>query len=340
MSENSQRILIIGPSWVGDMIMAQSLFKTIKQLVPKSQIHVLAPGWTHPIVERMPQVDAAHVMPVGHGNLGIRSRLDVARQLKAHQFDQAIVLPGSLKASLIPFFAGIPQRTGYLGEKRYGLLNDIHKLDKTKLTTTVQRFVNLAAGFTALADCPRPELICDPVQTKTVAAKFGYTPGDEYPLLILCPGAEYGPAKRWPIQRFAQLAKSRVKKGWQVWIMGSDKDHEVCDAINNLADQACINLAGETSLTQAIDLMSLAHAVVTNDSGLMHLAASLKRPLVALYGSSSPIMTPPLSDNHEVIWLQLECSPCFKRHCPLGHLNCLNKIEVDQVDAAIDRLVN
>ena len=321
------------------MIMAQSLFKKLKQQSLNNEIAVLAPKWTHPILTRMQEVSSTQVMPVGHGSLGLSSRFKLARELKKLEFDQAIILPGSLKSALIPFLAGIPKRTAYLGEQRYGLVNDIHKLDKTRLPTTVQRFVNLSGESLALADCPVPELICDEAQAKAVAVQFGYVDSRQSPLLVLCPGAEYGPAKRWPIQRFAQLAKSRVDQGWQVWLMGSEKEKEICDSINQLADQSCQNLAGKTQLTQAIDLMSLADAVVTNDSGLMHLAASLNRPLVAIYGSSSPKMTPPLSFKSRSIWLKLDCAPCFKRHCPLGHMKCLYDIEVAQVDQAIDSLV-
>jgi len=338
--ETSQQILIVGPSWVGDMIMAQSLFKKLKQRTPNNVISVLAPKWTHPILTRMPEVSTTQVMPVGHGSLGLSVRYKLAKDLKKLHFDQAIILPGSLKSALVPFLAGIPRRTAYLGEQRYGLVNDIHKLDKSRLPTTVQRFVNLSGESLDLADCPVPELICDADQANLVAQQFGYVESEQSALLILCPGAEYGPAKRWPIQRFAGLAKKRVEQGWQVWLMGSEKDREICDSINQLAGQCCQNLAGKTNLTQAIDLMSLANAVVTNDSGLMHLAASLKRPLVAIYGSSSPYMTPPLSSVSCSIWLKLECAPCFKRHCPLGHLKCLYDIDVAEVDQAIDSLIH
>ena len=336
MSGISQRILVIGPSWVGDMIMAQSLFKTIKQQSADSLISVLAPGWTHPVLNRMPEVSEAIVMPVGHGKLDFRSRLNMASEIKNHQFDQSIVLPGSLKSALIPFLAKIPKRTGYLGEQRYGLLNDIYKLDKHVLPTTVQRFVNLSGEQMSLASCPKPDLSINLASAQEVANDHEYK--KDQPLLVLCPGAEYGSAKRWPAQRHAELARNRHQQGWQVWLMGSEKDREICNIINSLSDDCCNNLAGETSLTQAIDLMSLADIVVTNDSGLMHLAAALNRPLVAIYGSSSPNMTPPLSDNAEVVWLQPDCGPCFKRDCPLGHLKCLNDIDSMQVDQAISKL--
>lgn len=322
------------------MIMAQSLFKKLKQLNPDNVISVLAPEWTHPVLTRMREVTATHVMPVGHGSLGLSKRFKLARRLKNLQFDQAIILPGSMKSALIPFMAGIPKRTAYLGEQRYGLVNDIHELDKSRLPTTVQRFVNLSGESPDLADCPAPELICDADQARALARQSGYLDSKRSALLVLCPGAEYGPAKRWPVQRFAGLADRRLDQGWQVWLMGSEKDREICESINQLAGHRCHNLAGKTSLTQAIDLMSLANAVVTNDSGLMHLAASLKRPLVAIYGSSSPEMTPPLSTRSSTLWLKLDCAPCFKRHCPLGHLNCLYGISVADVERTINSLIH
>ncbi len=336
MSGISQRVLVVGPSWVGDMIMAQSLFKAIKQSQADSEISVLAPAWTHPILDRMPQVNAAIEMPVGHGKLNIRSRLQLASQLKQGAYDQAIILPGSLKSALIPFFAGIPKRTAYLGEQRYGLINDIHKLDKQQLPTTVQRFVGLSGRQVSFDECPWPKLTVDHASVQATAQLWDYETSK--PLLILCPGAEYGSAKRWPVQHYAVIAQARATQGWQVWLMGSEKDKEICNVINALSKNVCQNIAGKTSLVQAIDLMSLATVVVTNDSGLMHLAAALQRPVVAIYGSSSPKMTPPLTDKLEIIWLQPDCGPCFKRDCPLGHLNCLNDIKVSSVDRAISKL--
>ncbi len=336
MSEISQRILIVGPSWVGDMIMAQSLFKTMRNHSPNSEISVLAPAWTHPILERMPEVNHAIEMQVGHGTLNISSRLQLAKKLKEQAYDQAIILPGSLKSALIPFFAKIPKRTGYLGEQRYKLLNDIYTLDKDRLPTTVERFVNLSGEHKTLSECPRPQLMTETTSALAAAGKLGYD--QTRSLLVLCPGAEYGSAKRWPVQRYAQLAESRASKGWQVWLMGSQKDWEICDVINSLSNDSCQNIAGKTSLIEAIDLMSLANVVVTNDSGLMHLAAALDRPVVAIYGSSSPKMTPPLTDKLKIIWLEPDCGPCFKRDCPLGHLKCLNDIDVYPVDQAVTSL--
>jgi heptosyltransferase-2 len=325
------KILVIGPSWVGDMVMAQSLFIALKQQHPDCVIDVLAPVWSLQLLQRMPEVNQALAMPFGHGQFDLLGRLRLGRNLQAHQYDQAIVLPNSWKSALIPFFANIPKRTGYIGEMRWGLLNDGRKLDKALLTMTVQRFVALAD--VAVTNYAFPKLAISLEQQQAVIEK--YSINLQQKILALCPGAEYGPAKRWPIEHFADVASQMAAKGWQVWLMGSDKDQTVTEQINSQSNQVCRNFSGQTSLAEAVDLMSLANVVVSNDSGLMHVAAALDKKLIALYGSSDPGFTPPLHADATIINLNLECSPCFKRECPLGHTQCLVGISPDQVIAAI-----
>lgn len=323
-------ILVVGPSWVGDMVMAQSLFIALKQQYPDCHIDVLAPAWSLPLLERMPQVRQGIAMPLGHGQFGLLERRAIGKQLRG-QYQQAIVLPNSWKSALIPFSAGIAKRTGYLGELRWGLLNDARRLDKAKLTMTVQRFValGLAENVSQPPLYQSPTLTISQQQRQSVAEKFGVAV--DSPILALCPGAEYGPAKRWSEAHFAELARQAASQGWQVWLFGSDKDQPVAEQINQLAGGVCRNFAGMTALAEAVDLMSLATKVVSNDSGLMHVAAALDKPLVALYGSSDPGFTPPLHPAARVIRLGLECSPCFKRECPLGHTRCLSEITPQQV---------
>jgi len=330
------KILVVGPSWVGDMVMAQSLFITLKQRNPEPQIDVLAPGWSLPLLERMPEVSDAIDMPLGHGKLDLKTRWQLGRELRDRHYDQAILLPNSLKSALTPFWARIPQRTGWLGEMRYGLLNDARKLDKSHLTMTVQRFValGLAAGFQGIPEIPTPKLQVDQAAAEQAMQDLGM--GEKTrPVLALCPGAEYGPAKRWPEAHYAELAARKVKQGWDLWLFGSAKDQPVCAEIIKRTGGG-VDLSGRTSLAQAVDLLSLADAVVSNDSGLMHVAAALNRPLVAIYGSSDPGFTPPLNDRSQVVTLGLDCSPCFKRECPKGHLECLEALAVDQVEEALN----
>lgn len=318
------------------MVMAQSLFITLKQQYPDSRIDVLAPAWTFPLLDRMPEVSGKLAMPFTHGQFCFWQRRRFAKQLRSEVYDWAILLPNSWKSSLIPFFANIPLRTGYVGECRWGLVNDSRRLDKQLLTMTVQRFVALALEKEARQspECPLPHLSVSEVQKQQVRDQFGLS-GDEGKLLALCPGAEFGPAKRWPGKYFADVARHYLNLGWSIALFGSNKDQDVTSEINQLTGNACLDWTGRTSLSEAVDLLSLADKVVTNDSGLMHVAAALGRDLVAVYGSSDPEFTPPMSDQAQVISLRLDCSPCFKRDCPLGHTRCLIDIKPERVIAAL-----
>lgn len=306
------KILVTGPSWVGDMMMSQSLYRTLKARYPEAIIDVMAPAWCRPLLSRMPEVHEAIPMPLGHGTLDIAERRRLGRNLRERHYDRAYVLPGSLKSALVPFFAGIPVRTGWLGEMRYLLLNDVRKLDKQAWPLMVERYVALAydKGVMQTArDLPQPllwpQLKVNKEEKIQTCKNFGLS--SERPLIGFCPGAEFGPAKRWPHYHYASLAAELIDEGHQIVLFGSAKDHEagnqIISSLNTEQQAWCRNLAGETSLDQAVILIAASHAMVTNDSGLMHVAAALNRPLVALYGPSSPDFTPPLSGNARVIRL-------------------------------------
>jgi heptosyltransferase-2 len=343
----SHAILIVGPAWVGDMVMAQSLFMTLKRVHPGVAIDVLAPGWTAPLLARMPEVRRAIMTPFAHGSLNLAGRWRFGRTLAAEGYDQAIVLPNSFKSALVPRFAGIKRRTGWRGEMRSGLLNDVRVLDKAALPLMIDRFNALAfdKGVVQRAtdfpgSHPAPKLAVDPAAAAATRARFGLD--GERPVLALCPGAEFGAAKRWPERHYAELAARKIAEGWQVWLFGSAKDEAVCAAIVARVPEGgrahCHGLAGRTALADAIDLLSLAAAVATNDSGLMHVAAALDRKLVAIYGPTSPGFTPPLNAEHRIANLQLACSPCFKRECPLGHHHCLEQLPPGMVAGLLDEL--
>lgn len=325
------KILVVGPSWVGDMVMAQSLFIALKNTYPDCRIDVLAPAWTLSLLERMPEVSKAIVMPLPRGKFGLIERIKLGLSLRSKGYDQAILLPNSWKSAIPTFFANIPVRTGYIGECRWGLLNDARKLDKNLLTMTVQRFVALSLPVDAPMppECPKPAITISKDRQQAVIDKFKLIPSIK--ILALCPGAEYGPAKRWPPHYYAEVARHKIDQGWQVWLFGSDKDKTDAAQINREASGFCTDFTGRTSLAEAVDLMSLANTVVTNDSGLMHVAAALDKKIIAIYGSSDPGFTPPLNDKAHIISLNLDCSPCFKRDCPLGHTHCLTGITPDQV---------
>jgi heptosyltransferase II len=335
------KVLIIGPSWIGDMVMAQSLFCHLHSLNPQVVIDVLALDWTRELLDRMPEVNQAIAMPIGHGKLGLGKRRRLGKALQAENYQQAIVLPNSFKSALIPFFARIPLRTGWRGEARGWLLNDCRVLDKHQYPLMVERFV--ALGHLANSDLPDPLLI--PAlkvssEVKSIVDRFELETDRD--ITIFCPGAEFGSSKQWPEAHFAKLADSLIQEGKQIWLMGSKNDvqttNNIIDTIQPEHKKHIVSLAGLTSIGEAIDLMSLAHTVVSNDSGLMHIAAALDKALVVIYGSTSPAFTPPLSDQVEILNLNLPCSPCFKRECPLGHLDCLNKLEPVSVFDAIKKL--
>ena len=327
-------VLVVGPSWVGDMVMAQSLFKALRTASAGTAIDVLAPDWSLPLLARMPEVRAGIAMPLGHGRLGLLARWRLGRSLRG-RYQRAIVLPNSWKSAIVPFAAGIPLRTGWRGEMRYGLLNDIRRLDRQRLAMTVQRFfaLSMAAG-SAPTEIQPPRLEVRATDVEAAMQALDVQKNTDRKVLAMCPGAEYGPAKQWPTVHFSELGRQFAHRGYDLWLFGSDRDRAICDGIAATC-KVVTNLAGRTTLEQAIDLMSLADAVVSNDSGLMHVAAALDRPLVALYGSSDPDFTPPLNARHRIVSLGLECSPCFQRECPLGTTACLVDMSVEQVAAAL-----
>lgn len=315
------RLLVVAPNWIGDALMCQPLLARLRAKSAALRIDVIAPGWVAPVFRRMPEVAGVIETPFEHGRLRLRERWRLARTLKALAYDQAMVLPNSWKSALVPFFADIPIRSGYVGESRYGLLNLLYRRTPGREPMALH-FARLAeAPGAAIAEpLPDPRLAVHASAVDAVQRKFGLEAG----YAALCPGAEYGPAKRWPY--FAELA---ARLAQPVVVLGSAKDRAHCGEIRGR------NLAGETTLDEAIDLLAGAALVVSNDSGLMHVAAALDRPQVALFGSSSPRHTPPLSARSRVLWLGLECSPCYARECPLGHFRCMRELSVEQVLATL-----
>lgn len=305
--------------------MMQVMIARLRQFHPAAHITVMAPAWCLGLLSRMPGVDATLENPFGHGALRLAERRRLGHSLRG-RFERCYVLPNSFKSALLPWFARIPHRIGFVGEMRRGLLNDARRLDQSALPLMVERFAQLAetSAHPLSRPLPQPVLLSSPEQQDALLKRLNL---DQLrPALALCPGAEFGEAKRWPARHFAAVARAAHARDWQVWLLGSHKDAAIADEIAAAAPGA-INLCGRTSLEDVVDLLAFASHAVSNDSGLMHIAAATGTPLVAVYGSSSPGFTPPLTDAAVIESLHLECSPCFKRVCPLGHTACLNGLE-------------
>ena len=344
-------ILIIAPNWIGDAVMTQPLLASIKALYPESKIDVLASTWVAPIYRACSEVNEVIEAKFEHKQLQWALRKKLAKQIEKQKYQACFVLPNSFKSALIPWLANIPLRIGYRGEMRFGLINvALDNPSKINRPPMVEHYLALS---TLLIDDEQTQnhksnnndvtpylnvstSVRQSIQSKLQSANIH---GSIY---VMCPGAEYGPSKRWPTEHFAVLAKELIEANPsnQIILIGSQGDRHLADEITAQANQNpnVYNWCGSTSLDEAIALIGMSKAVISNDSGLMHIAAALKVPQVAIFGSSDPAHTPPLSDRAKVIWLDLPCSPCHKRECPLGHLKCLKDILPQQVLATLNTL--
>lgn len=333
------KTLIVAPNWIGDAVMAQPLLALLRAQRPDGVIDALCPPHIAPVFSAMAEVDSIVTAANVHGRLDLPGRWRLAGRLRRAGYDRAIVLPNSAKSALVPRLAGIPQRIGYRGEARGLLLNRMPAEPARGDTRPpmVEHYARLAfeAGAPLADPIPDPRLTITPAQAAAARERLALPAGA--PLFALCPGAEYGPAKRWPARHFAALAGLLLEDWPQATVvaLGGPKDRPVGDEIAALAAAPVRNLCGETSLTEAMALLAQATGVAANDSGLMHVTAAFDRPMVALFGSSDPRHTPPRSQLARVLWLHLDCSPCFQRQCPLGHLDCLNRIEPRQALQAL-----
>ncbi len=323
--------LVIAPQWIGDAVMTEPLLRRLN--ARGEQLSVGALPWVAPVYRAMPQVAEVIEFPFAHGGLQFRERRAIAKRMEG-RFDKAYVLPNSLKSALLPFLASIPQRIGYFGEARIGLLTQRLKNPKNK--PPMVAFYSALSGEAGIEQ-DQPQLSVDLSATRETVKAQGLRPR-EY--AVFAPGSEYGSAKRWPAAHYATLA---AQLSLPVVLLGSAKEAALCQEIASAAPN-CINLAGKTSVDEAIEWIAATKFVVSNDSGLMHIAAALGVQQVAIFGSSSPLHTPPLNDKATVLWLKndasyqppLDCSPCFARECPLGHTRCLNDLGAERVLDALN----
>jgi heptosyltransferase-2 len=331
-SSSTSRLLVIAPNWIGDCVMAQPLLALLKQQHPDHAIDVLAPAWVAPVWRAMAEVDTVLETPFRHGALQLRERWRYAQVLRQRGYSAAYVLPNTLKFALLPWLAGIKKRVGYKGESRYGLINLMHHDDKETPRAMVPFYAALATAPAAQApsNLPRPLLQVSGEKINVVLAALNLSA--QQPIIAFAPGAEFGNAKRWPTSHFAALANTIIKSHpqAQIVLLGSPKDNAVCDEIKALCP-AVHQLAGKTSLDQAVALIAASSAMVSNDSGLLHIASAFNRPVVALYGPTDPDHAPPFSDIAHSLSLRLDCAPCKQRECPLGHHDCMQKMDSDMV---------
>ena len=335
--DSPRRVLVIGPSWIGDMVMAQSLFMLLRARLPNAHIDVLAPSITANLLERMPEVDTAVRMEIGHREIALGARRRTARELAERGYDQAIVLQRSIKAALVPWLAGISQRTGYLGEMRYGLINDVRQLDQSRYPRKVEHYalLGVAADGDPLPELKHPELRVDESRRAALIDEFDLD--TRRPAIGFAPGAAYGGAKQWPATHFARLAAELDRRGIATWIFGSAADRQLAADLTAAAPNHGLNLCERTSLVDIADIASLTDAFVGNDTGVMHLAAAAAPRVLAIYGSTHPDYAPPLAPAEARFWLDLACAPCRERQCPLGHNACMRDIPVaDVLRACLD----
>ena len=341
-----QSILIIAPNWIGDAVTSQPLLANLKALYPDSKIDVLASNWVAPIYRACTEVNEVIEANFEHKKLQWGLRKQLAKQIEAKNYQACFVLPNSLKSALIPWLANIPFRIGYRGELRFGLINlaldNPSKINRPLMVEHYLALCQLLNDDTLSFSETAPKLNVSPIAKASVENKLLSTHINRESIYVMCPGAEYGPTKRWPTEHFALLADKLLEqnKNSQLILLGSKSDRALAQEITSQAKKAgnIHNWCGNTSLDEAIALIGISKAMVSNDSGLMHIAAALQTPQVAIFGSSDPAHTPPLSDKAKIIWLNLPCSPCHKRACPLGHLKCLKDILPEQVLATLNTL--
>ncbi|MDR1012267.1 MAG: lipopolysaccharide heptosyltransferase II [Coxiellaceae bacterium] len=333
-----KKVLVIAPSWVGDLVISQALLRLIKAKDPGCLIDVFISSFLHPILRRMPEVDNCLISPFKHGELRLITRFKIARSLRNNFYTHAYILPNSFKSALIPFFAGITHRIGWRGEMRYFLVNHM-KCTTKKTLSMIEQYVTLGYEKNEIRNFLLPKLQISTSLRDATLKRLNILLSNK-PILAICPGSSFGDAKRWPTDYFAKIAQIKKNEGWEIWIFGSNMEQILAQKIQEKCHNVCLDLTGKIDLGEAIDLLSLANGVLANDSGLMHISAALSKPLVAIYGPTSPEFAPPLSINKfKILYLNLPCSPCRKRWCPLQFNRCMHDLKPDMALQAINNII-
>ena len=320
------------------MVMAQALYKALQGDSTSAQIHVVAPKWSRPLLQRMPQITKVHSLDVAHGEFGLGKRHQLGKQLRREGFSQAIVLPRSMKSALVPWFARIPKRIGDIGEFRHGLLTDTYPSNQDKQIPTVcnyLRYTGIESDVALVKKQFYPELCVDANNQAELLEKFSIP--NDVPLVACMVGAEYGKSKQWPIEHFSVLIGMLRQQGLNVCLLGSPKDIDTGNQIETMCSESLFNLCGKTSLLDVIDMLAACRVAVSNDSGLMHIAAAVNTPVIAMYGATTPSYTPPLHSKAKSFYTKLTCSPCWQRTCQYQHYRCLTDIMPQEVSEAVQQ---
>jgi heptosyltransferase-2 len=266
----------------------------------------------------------------------------MAFHIRRRKYDWAIVMTGSFKSAVVPWLAGVPCRTGTTHEFRSKLINDNRVADISKFPLSIDRACLLALDKNEMVQpgfAEWPTFTCNAEDSAITLERLAVKTGKQK-IIALAPGSDGGEAKRWPAECYAETANGLLNNGFRVMLIGSATDIEISHRIQAATQNRCIDLCGKTSLEQAVHLISQAAAVVCNDSGLMHVASALGKPVVAIFGPTHSGHTPPLSDSAQIISLRIPCSPCYERKCPLGHHKCMREIRPNSVIEDVQRIVN
>lgn len=324
---SQEKILIIPQNWLGDVIMSQVLIKKIKYEKSNAKIHILVNSKFKDLANRMNEVDKVLELDCSHKEFGFIKRYKLAKKI-SNSYDHSIVLSRSIKSSLIPFMANIKKRTGELGECRFILVNDIKKFTKSFRRKTANRYLSMYGNAEiSVKKNYYPSLNKNEKNLERLVKKFSINTSKQ--IVIFAPGAAFGPSKMWPQKKFLDLA-NKINDNYLILVMGTQEEEKLGGIICENNTQR-LNLCGKTTIVDAIDLMHLSKFCVSNDSGLMHLSAATNTKTISIYGSTSPVYTPPLTENKHIFYKELSCSPCFNKRCKFNHYDCLNNIYAEDV---------
>ena len=335
------RILIRATNWIGDAVMSLPALEAVRKNFPESHIAVLARPWVTPLYENHPAVNEVIPYKRGNGYLKDSSEfLRVIRLIRALRFDLAVLFQNAFEAALIARLGGIKIRVGYNTDGRGLLLSHcVARGAEVLKLHQVEYYLTLLRALAWDAPTKDPELRASSVATARVKALLSATGiGDRDELIGLSPGAAYGPAKRWPVERFAAIGDRAIKEwGVRVVVIGSQKEKDLGERLIAGIVSGAVNCCGMTGLGEALALIKRCQLFVSNDSGLMHAAAALKVPTVAIFGSTDPVATGPRGKHARIVRQDMECSPCLKPECPVGY-KCLLSVQTDDVWREMEKL--